>query len=115
MFTTLIIGMKALMGTSRRETVVGVTCWELKSHLFKALVLPTFTYGTKIWGGDFHCKVSEKGMQMHMMSHGQSAFFDYLSHFVGRIWRTSHRTILSQAHYGLSTTACPPIPLLVSL
>ena len=24
----------------------------IKSHLFKALVLPTFTHGTEIWGGD---------------------------------------------------------------
>ena len=28
-----IIGMKALMGTPRKETIVGVTWWELKSHL----------------------------------------------------------------------------------
>ena len=34
--------MKALMGTLRKEPVVGVTCCELKSHLFKALALPTF-------------------------------------------------------------------------
>ena len=32
--------MEVLMRTLRKETVVGVTCWELKSHLFKALVLP---------------------------------------------------------------------------
>ena len=60
------------MGTSRKEAVVGVTCWELKSHLFNALVLPTFTYGTKIWGGDLknsHWKVFEEGKKMHMMSH----------------------------------------------
>ena len=42
--------MKAFMGTLRKEAVVRVTCWELKSHLFKDLVPPTFTYGTKIWG-----------------------------------------------------------------
>ena len=47
-----IIGLKALMGTLRKEAVIGVTCWELKSHLFKALVVPTFTYGTEFWGGD---------------------------------------------------------------
>ena len=44
--------MKALMRTLRKEAVVGVTCWKLKSHLLKALVLPTFTYGIKIWGGN---------------------------------------------------------------
>ena len=52
--------MKALMGTLRNETIFGVTCWELKSHLFKALVLPTFTYGTEIWGGDVE-KLSLEG------------------------------------------------------
>ena len=64
--------MKALMETLRKEVVVGVTCQELKCHLFQALVLPTFTYGTKVWGGDLknsHWKVFEKGMKMHMMSH----------------------------------------------
>ena len=38
----------------------------------QALVLPTFTYGTKIGGGNLnnsHWKVFEKGMKMHMMSH----------------------------------------------
>jgi len=64
--------MKALIATLRKEAVVGVTCWELESHLFKALVLPTFTYGTKLWGGDLknsHWKVFEKDMKIHMMSH----------------------------------------------
>ena len=42
--------MNALMVTLRKESAKGVTCWELKSHLFKAMMLPTFTYGTKIWG-----------------------------------------------------------------
>ena len=35
-------------------------------------MLPTFTYGTKSWGGDLknsHWKVFEKGMKMNMMSH----------------------------------------------
>ena len=62
--------MKALMGTLRKEAIVSVTCWELKSHLLMALVLPTFTYGTKIWGGNLsncHWKVFEKGMEVHMM------------------------------------------------
>ena len=49
-----------------------VTCWEPEYHLSKALVLPTTTYGIKIWGGDLkdsHWKVSEKGMKTHMESH----------------------------------------------
>ena len=37
--------MRALMGTLRDETVVN-------AHLFKALVLPTSTYGTEIWEVD---------------------------------------------------------------
>ena len=44
----------------------------LGTHLFKALVLPTFTYGIEIWGGNLknsHWKVFEKGMKMYMMSH----------------------------------------------
>jgi hypothetical protein len=52
--------------------VVTVRCWELKSHLFKNLLLLTFTYGIVIWGGDFknsQWKVFEKGMTIHMMSH----------------------------------------------
>ena len=64
--------MKALMGTLRKEAIVGLTCWKLKSHLFKALVLPTFMYDFEIWEGDlknFHWKVFEKGMKMYMMSH----------------------------------------------
>ena len=35
-------------------------------------MLATFTYGTKIWGGDLknsHWKVFEKGMKIHMMPH----------------------------------------------
>ena len=41
-------------------------------HLFNALVLPTFTYGTEIWGSDLknsYWKILEKDMKMHMMSH----------------------------------------------
>ena len=58
------------MDTLRKETKVGVTCWKLKSCLFKALVLPTFTNGTKILGGDSknsHWKVFKKYMKMHMI------------------------------------------------
>ena len=52
--------------------MVNITKWELKSHLIKVLVLLTFTNGTGIWGGglkNFHRKVFEKGIKMHMMSH----------------------------------------------
>ena len=67
-----ILGMKALMGTLWKEVVVRVTCWELKSHQFKALVLLTLKYSIKIWGGNlknFYWEVFEKAMKMHMMSH----------------------------------------------
>ena len=66
--------MKTWMVTLRKEATTGVTCWELKSHQFKALVLPTFTYGTKIRGGDLensHWKVFKKCLKMHMMSHAK--------------------------------------------
>ena len=52
------------------NVVVGVTHRELNFHLFKAIVLSTFTYGIKIWGGNLnysHWKVFEKGMKIHMM------------------------------------------------
>jgi hypothetical protein len=47
-----IVGMKALMDTSREKIVVGVTCWKRTTHLFKVLVLPTFMYVHEIWGGN---------------------------------------------------------------
>ena len=64
-----IVGLKALMGISNKEAAIGVTCWECKSHLFRALVLPTFPYGTELWGGNLknrHWKVFKKGMKMHV-------------------------------------------------
>ena len=95
--------MKVLMDTLRKEAVIGVTCWELKFHLFKALVLPTFIYGNGIQGDDlknFHWKVFKKGMKMHMMSRIKVCSSTII--FASQIWRTSHRIIHSQAHYGLS-------------
>ena len=67
-----MLGIRTLMDTSRKEAIVGYTCQELKSHLFKALVFVTSTYGTEIWGGDFknsHWKDFEKNMKIHIMSH----------------------------------------------
>ena len=64
-----IAGTKALMDNLRKEAIVKATCWELKSHLCKALVLPNFTYGTDIWGGNLknsHWKDLEKGMKTHL-------------------------------------------------
>ena len=48
----VVQSINILVATLRKGAIVGVTCWEFKSHLFKALVLPTFTHGTEIWGGD---------------------------------------------------------------
>ena len=59
--------MKALLGTLRKEVVVGIACWEHKSHLYKDIVLSKSTYGTKIWGGDMkksHWKAFEKILMM---------------------------------------------------
>ena len=109
--------MKALTATLRKEAIVEVICWELKSHLFKVLVLPIFSYGTKIWGCNLkisHWKVFENGKKDTYNVSCQSAFFDYLSYCVGRTWRPSHRIIHSETYYGLSTMTCPLIPLLVS-
>jgi hypothetical protein len=104
------------MDTLRKEAIVGVTCWKLKSCLFKALVLPTFTKDTKILGGDL--KNTLEGFQeVYEDAYDfscQKVFFDYLSYYASQIWRTSHGIICSQAYYGLSTMACPPIPLLIS-
>ena len=105
--------MKALMRTLRKEVVVGITSWELKSHLFKALVLPTFMHGTENQGGYLKKLLLESLQEGHEGAYNissQSAFFNYISYCAGQIKRTSHRIIHSQAYYGFSTMACPPIP-----
>ena len=108
--------MKALMSILRKEAIARVTCWELKSQLFKVLVLSTFTYGTEIWGGDLkhpHWKVFKKGMKMHMMYHVKVRSLTTY-HILPVKFGETRRIICSQAHRGLSATACPPIPLLAS-
>ena len=59
------------MVTLSNQVIVRVTCWDLKSHLFKVwwIQLPQ---GTKIWGGDLKTslrKVFEKGTKIHVISH----------------------------------------------
>ena len=61
--------MKELISTLRNKTNIQSHKLGSQSHLFKALVLSTITYGTEIWVGDSHWKVCEKGMKIHMMSH----------------------------------------------
>jgi hypothetical protein len=70
------------MGTLKKEAIVGVPCWELTSHLFKALILPTFTYGPKIWGVDFeisHWKVYEKSVKINV--HSSTTYYLLLAEF----------------------------------
>ena len=111
-----IASMKALMTTWRKEIIVEVTCWELKSHLFKALVLPIFTYGNHIWRGNFkdsHWKVFGTGMKIHMMSHVQvrsSTTYDIC-------WQNLENSMKLYAlrdNYRFLTTICPPTLFLVS-
>ena len=48
-----------------------------QSPFFKALMLPTFTYGIEIWEGDLtnsYWKVFKKSTKMHMMSHIKMRF-----------------------------------------
>jgi hypothetical protein len=63
--------MKALIATLRKEAVVRITFQEFKSHLFKALMLLTFTYVAKIWEANLKNPLEgfENGMKIHMMSH----------------------------------------------
>ena len=108
--------MKALMRILRKEAVVSVICWELISHLFKVLVLPSFIYGTKIWGGDLKnspWKGFEKGMKMHVMSHikvRSSITYHILVAKFGEFPIEVYTLKLIM----VSTTARPPIPLLAS-
>ena len=105
--------MKALMIALRKEAIVKVTCWELKSHLFKALVLPIFTYATKIWGGDLknsNWKAFEKGMKIHMMSRVK-VHFSIICSILLATFGELHALNLNM---GSPTTVCPPTLLLVS-
>ena len=54
------------MGTLRKEAKVGVTCNQLKSHLFKAFVLPTLHIRQL---GKLSLKGLQEGMRIHLMSH----------------------------------------------
>jgi hypothetical protein len=106
--------MKALMDTLRKEKIVGVKCWQLKSHLFKALVLPTFTYDTKIQEANLknsHKKIFEKGMEIHTMSHVCSSTTYHIL-LVGFGELPTNYMLL--AHHGFSTTPCSPTLLLVT-
>lgn len=68
----LVGGLRFLDGNLKERIIVGVTYWELESHIFKVLVLPTFIYSNDIWEGDLtnsHWKVFEKYMKIRKMFH----------------------------------------------
>ena len=83
----------------------------LKANLFKTLVLLTFIYGTKIWGGNLrYSHWKGLGHEDAYDVSRQSVFLNYTSYCAKQTWRTSHRIIRSQAHYGFSIADCAPIP-----
>lgn len=61
----------------KKETIVGIVCWELKHHLFKVLIPPTFAYDANIlrWGwiedgeneGEIWKNPIGKGMWIHRL------------------------------------------------
>jgi hypothetical protein len=55
--------MEPLTASFRKEALVGVTSWELKSYLFKALVLPTFRMVQRFggWGVEEIGKIPLEG------------------------------------------------------
>ena len=66
----MVGGMKAWMGTFKERSWSHVLGTQNPINS-RALVLPTFTYGTGIWGGDLknsHEKVFKKCLKMHMTS-----------------------------------------------
>ena len=111
-----VASVDVLMGTSRKEAIVGVICWEIKSCIFEAFGAPNFPHMALKFGEvtleNSPWKVSEKGMK-NIRCITSKALFNNLSYYIGRIWRTSHGIISSIANYELSTTACPLILLLV--
>ena len=91
--------------------------WEVKSHLFKALVLPTFIYDIWIWAGDLTTpigRILRGGMKRHMMSHVKLHFTTTYYILLARIWKTTHKINCFEANYRFSTMAYPPTLLLVS-
>ena len=85
---------------------------ELKSHLLKALVLLTFTYG----GGDLnsHWKVFEKGMKIHVMSRVKVRFLTTYHILWVEFGELPMELYTLKANYEFSTMACPPTLLLIS-
>lgn len=100
----------------REHGFIRATCRELKPYLFKALVFSTFTYGTIIWEGklkNFHYKGFREGHEGAYDVSCQSAVYDYLSNFVGQILENFPYNYTLSNSLGLSTMACPPIPLYI--
>ena len=108
----------ALMGTWRKG-VVGVSYWELKSHVFKGLVLPTFQlshmalyFGKAI--EKLSLEVFEKGMKIHMMSHIEVCSLITYHIELAKFKELPIGLLCSCAQQGFPTMACPPTLLLVS-
>ena len=106
---------ESLDGHVKEETIVGFICWELKSHLLKALVLPTCTYDTKIWENDL--KNSSCFWEGHEDAYDVLMSKYILPQSIILCWlnfKNSHRIMCCETHHGFSTTACSPAFLLIS-
>ena len=69
-----------------KETIVGVTCWELESHLFKALVLQTFHichWNLGRWLEKLLLEGFQEGHEDTFDVSRQRAFFDNLTNSIG--------------------------------
>ena len=109
--------MKALMGNSRKEAVAIVTCGELKSNLFKALVLPTFTYGIETWGGNLKNSLEcfREGNEDTQMSHvkvcSSTTYYICWPNSKNILWNYMLSSLLWAFNNGLPTY--PPLGQLV--
>ena len=84
--------LKALMGTLKKEVIVGVTCWELKccfqlSHM--ALKFGEETWKTLIG------RLLRRAWKYFIMSHIQARSSTTYHNFIAQIWRTPHRIMRS--------------------
>ena len=87
-----IAGMRALMATLRKETVVGVNIENpnlINSRLW-CFQISHMTLSLARWFGRSQWKVFRKRHKDTFDVSRQSAFFNNLPYFAGRIWRTSH-------------------------
>ena len=103
-------------GNFKERSGSHIACWELNSHLLKALVIllsrMALKFGEVTWRIlNFSLESLWKGHEDAYDVSCQRAFFNYLSYLTSHIWRTFHIIIHSQAYYGFSTTAHSPLPI----